>query len=230
MFRILCILLLVSTLSSPASAYPSVDPVQGLIYSLFHHRDEKMARKYIAPGVHIPEIREETPISGAATLSSPRKNMRVVVARYRDSKQLERTAFIWELAVKDDKITKIRVVHDGAVPLMNEGYAVQKFEKAYPQYKDKVLVPADFPFSVTHVQGKASNHLVLQYSNRKNKLRLTIVPQASLSKGDILLQQGVTASYHTRCLTFHKDGLQYTLSGLPKEELIMIAKSMLPKP
>jgi hypothetical protein len=63
----------------------------------------------------------------------------------------QRIAFIWEITVNNNKISKIKVISDVSNPHMNELI----FTK---QYKDKfnkeILVPAYFPFRMTHVSGE----------------------------------------------------------------------------
>jgi hypothetical protein len=80
-----------------------------------YERDETKLRTLIEPSVKIPEIRENTPIGGLATLPSPHKNKVVMIGRFRDECLderpggcAERISFIWEVSIKNNKISKIR--------------------------------------------------------------------------------------------------------------------------
>ncbi|WP_078433669.1 hypothetical protein [Metabacillus halosaccharovorans] len=83
-------------------------------------KDEKKAQSYLIEGVEIPELKESTPLGSIAGLPSPKKGVKVIVAYFRSELGGERIAFIWEVAVKDEKITQIRVIHDGTNPFMEE--------------------------------------------------------------------------------------------------------------
>jgi hypothetical protein len=49
-----------------------------------YERDETKLKNLVAPSVEIPEMRENTPIGGLATLPSPHKNKVVMIGHFRD--------------------------------------------------------------------------------------------------------------------------------------------------
>lgn len=78
-------------------------------------KDEKLAQSYLVEGVTVPQLKEKTPIGGYSGVPSPNKDVTsVLVAYFRDLGALgettNRIAFIWELTVKNDKITNINVI------------------------------------------------------------------------------------------------------------------------
>jgi len=239
-----------------AAAHQSPNVVRDFTQALFWRKNEQLAKTYLDPSVKIPEIRENTPIRGVAGLPSPKKDVRVVVARFRekvdalDGQEVERIAFIWEITVHNNKITDIRVVYDGANPLMNEVNAVKEYEAKYPKYHNKILVPSRFPFEITHVQAYTDQEqLMLRYRNVKlhGLLQISIVPKIRdlehfKGKYDkfVTLKDGTKALYQPKFppayqLIFQKGGLEYKV-GIGKDlksqkvmsdELILIAESML---
>ena len=50
----------------------------------------------------------------------------------------ERIAFIWELIVKDEKISHIKVIHDRTKPLLEEAKLVKEYQLKFHR---RVLVP-----------------------------------------------------------------------------------------
>jgi hypothetical protein len=126
-------------------------------------KDDKKVRSYLSSSVEIPEIRENTPITGIQGLSSPEKEKMVFVGRFQQEGEIQRIAFIWEVTFGKEKIEQIRVVADGSNPYMNEKIATRDYKK---RYQKEVLVPSHFPFEVTHVESRIfDKKLTLTYKN-----------------------------------------------------------------
>ncbi|UVI33330.1 hypothetical protein [Paenibacillus spongiae] len=79
----------------------------------------------------------------------------------------ERLAFIWELTVKGDRITKIRVLYDGANPLVDEARLIREYQN---KFKRHVLVPTEFPFKVTRFNGYIDGDESLMLVYRSDEL------------------------------------------------------------
>ncbi|MDQ8739335.1 hypothetical protein [Paenibacillus sp. LHD-38] len=125
------------------------------------------AQKYVEKDfVQIPEIRENSPISGIQLVSSPKEDVKILLAHFDDEVlEGERLAFIWELTIKGDRITKIRILFDGANPLVDEARLIREYQK---RFKRHVLVPTEFPFEITHFNGYVDGNesLELVYRNK----------------------------------------------------------------
>lgn len=95
-------------------------------------KDNILAQTYLADGVKLPEIRENSPIKSYQLVNSPINNIKVLLANFWDEDLGgERLALIWELTVEDNKITKIRTVFDGANPLMDEVKLIKDYQNLY---------------------------------------------------------------------------------------------------
>ncbi|MDF2700873.1 MAG: hypothetical protein K0Q49_2436 [Haloplasmataceae bacterium] len=160
----------------------SDDPNTSVIrqfFSAIHDRDEMKLKSLVMNStLKIPEIREVTPITSFQSFPSYKKeNSRIIIGRF--GEDYERFAFIWEVSFNDkhDKITKIKVISDLANPHMNEQTIVKKYTI---KFKKDILVPAYFPFDVTHVTGKITgNEITLYYKNKdiNNVLEIKASPQ-----------------------------------------------------
>ncbi|MDQ8739436.1 hypothetical protein [Paenibacillus sp. LHD-38] len=152
----------------------SVKFVQAIV-----RKENALAQKYLANGVTIPEIRENSPIKRYQLVTSPTENIKVFLGHFWDEVLgSERLAFIWELTFRDNKITQIRTIFDGANPLMDEVRLVKDYQN---KYKRRVLIPTEFPFKVTHFDGQIESEeerLVLKYRSESLNgfLKVEIVP------------------------------------------------------
>ncbi|WP_175639120.1 hypothetical protein [Metabacillus schmidteae] len=210
-------------------------------------KDENKAQSYLMEGVKIPELKESTPIRRITGLPSPTKGIKVMVAFFDGELGGERIAFIWEVAVKNERITQIRVIHDGTNPFMEEAKVVKEYEM---KFKKNILVPSKFPFEITGCNGYINNkELSVYYTNESINgfLKITIFPISV----DLDKYKGKTDKYYTlddgtRALyrgefdlgyemRFQKDGLQYTVvignkkelkKKFKAEDLIRIVESM----
>lgn len=249
-------LLVVSIFGAPTSADTSINDSGKLIYEFtkaLHDKDVSKLNSLIEPSVKIPEIRENTPINSLQTLPSPRKNTFAMIGNFRedclDGREggcLERIAFIWEVSIKDNKISKIKVISDVANPHMNELILTKKYKE---KFNKELLVPVHFPFKMTHVSGKISGEkIALHYKNIELPAVLEI--QAEPNNGNLILpkKRGFKpVSLKKNCenyigktlegyeLIFISDMMQYNVKldsasskyKPSKSELIKVANSML---
>ncbi|MGM0884999.1 MAG: hypothetical protein ACQEXQ_28650 [Bacillota bacterium] len=207
------------------------------------------AQKYVENDfVQIPEVRERSPISGIQLVSSPEEDVKILLAHFDDEVlEGERLAFIWELTVKGNRITKIRVLFDGANPLVDEVKLIREYQK---KFKRHVLVPTEFPFEITHFNGYVDDNESLELVYRNNELNgffrvkaSPIVVELDRYKGkdDVyyLLKDGTKALYRSFDLgyelRFQKKGMHYTIAIGNKRmlkakykvtDLLIIANSM----
>ncbi|MBI0578742.1 hypothetical protein IEC97_15365 [Neobacillus cucumis] len=245
-FIVFLLIMLMAPISLKAK---SPDPSQTVLHDFaiaIMKKDERLARKLIKPSVKIPEIRENTPIQGIETLPSPHKNARILLARfereYFDNQSFtERIAFIWEVYVENNKISRIKVLSDLSNPFMNE--PIKEYQE---KYNKQLLVPAYFPFKVTHVQGNVIyNEAIWLYRNKNDKLSIQATPHLGklgaikdyralvLKNGQEAFIKEIPAGYE---VTFLYDDIQYTvkLEGEKKlyqpteKELIDVVESMFP--
>jgi hypothetical protein len=154
-----------------------------------YERDAKKLNALVEPGVKIPEVRENSPIMGLSTLPSTHKDTVIVIGNFRDcmgnrlDECLERIAFIWEVSVNNNKISKIKVISDVANPHMNELIVTKEYKE---KFNKEILVPMHFPFKMTHVNGKVNGeNIFLQYQNKEIAGVLKI--QAEPTAGEIIL-------------------------------------------
>ena len=222
----------------------SDDVVSNLMYALVK-KDEKLARAYVSSEVKIPEIRENTPITGFSGLPSPKKNVMVSIAYFSAENNSERIAFIWEVTSNKEKITNIRVVYDGSNPFMNESKARMEYEA---KNKTNVLYPSKFPFDITHISGDVNKEvLMLRYRNADlgGLLQIKIVPhntEVETLKGEndefYSLKNGTNALYQPNFpaasqLVFRNGNLRYSIGisyatkdFVPVDDLLKVANSM----
>jgi hypothetical protein len=98
----------------------------------------------------------------------------------------ERIAFIWEVSIKNNKISKIKVVSDAANPYMNELIVTKEYKE---KFNKEILVPMHFPFKMTHVDGKVNGKkLFLHYQNKEIGGALEI--ETEPTTGEIVLPKG----------------------------------------
>ncbi|MED1471236.1 hypothetical protein [Bacillus salipaludis] len=211
-------------------------------------KDERLARKLINPSVKIPEIRENTPIQRIETLPSPHKNARILLARfereYFDNQSFtERIAFIWEVYVENNKISRIKVLSDLSNPFMNE--PIKEYQE---KYNKQLLVPTYFPFKVTHVQGNVVyNEAIWFYRDKTGKLSIQATPHLGklsvlkdyraliLKNGQEAFIKEILAGYQ---VIFLYEDIQYTVKlesqkkhyQPTEKELIDVVESMFPNP
>ncbi|WP_066249536.1 hypothetical protein [Neobacillus drentensis] len=155
-------------------------------------------------------------------------------------------AFTWEVSVKNNKISKIKVISDVANPHMNELIVIKGYKE---KFNKEILVPMHFPFKMTHVNGKVSGKKIfLQYQNKENSgvLGIQVEPTAgeiTLPKGNMYKPVTLNKGYHgfigkTRKgfeLIFLSDDMQYSVKLLgdnkkykpSKKELIKVVNWML---
>jgi hypothetical protein len=185
-----------------------------------HDKDESKLKSLIDPSVKIPEIRENTPISSLETLPSPRKNTYVIIGSFRDDSfddcmgGCQRIAFIWEVLMKSDRISKIKVISDEANPFMNEVILTKEYKE---KFNKQIYGPGYFPFKITHVSGKISGEkITLYYKNVKTPCVVKI--HAEPTAGEIILPKGNMY----KLITLHK-GYKGFMGELPEGyELILL--------
>jgi hypothetical protein len=214
------------------------------LFSAIHDRDARKLKSLVTPSVKIPEIREVTPITRFQSFPSYKKeNSRIIVGRF--GEEYERFAFIWEVSFNKDhnKITEIKVISDLANPHMNEQPIVKKYTK---KFKKNILVPAFFPFDVTHVTGKVTGNMInLYYKNLdiNGVLEIKASPQLieQTGKTTVTLNNGKNAFLEKIqsgfvCTLIHEN-MQYEVSvykinggsyNPSKKQLIKVVESMFP--
>lgn len=191
--RIILVFLIVIALCAPPQMYTKAmnEEIRWFhqLSRALHERDTKKLKALVEPGVKIPEIRENSPIMGLSTLPSTHKDTVIVIGNFRDCMDDrpdecgDRIAFIWEVSVKNNKISKIKVISDVANPHMNELYVTKEYKE---KFNKEILVPMHFPFKMTHVNGKISGEKIfLQYKNKKIAGELEI--EAEPTGGEITL-------------------------------------------
>jgi hypothetical protein len=215
--------------------------------------DFSKEKSFVKPSIKVPEIRENTPISGYQSLPSPKKNKKVIIAHFNkepigNEGFNERIAFIWELSLIKDKIAAIDVVYDGSNPFMNE--PIKAFHK---QFNKEPLVPSYFPFNVTHVEDYVTkSNFGWAYKNNKTQdiLKISAHPYTRsngllsnlknpnnkrfkpfiLSNGKESFLRKLPNGYQ---ITFLHDSIIYTVSleggNLTKPQLLQAVYSMFPK-
>lgn len=228
----------------PVKSAPDIVKIGSEFVIALIKKDEKKARDYLASNVVIPEIREDTPINRVSGLPSPKKNVSVSIAYFDDGELMKgRIALIWELSYREEQITDIRVVYDGANPFMNETSAVKKYEA---ETNNTVLVVSSFPFDITHVEGSIEQYsLILKYQNidTQSTLRVKVEPINSTletlkSEKDQFysLKNNIKTLYqpYNHQLIFQYGDFRYFVTiqqmkqNTPLSDLIKVANSMLP--
>lgn len=198
--------------------------------------------------IKIPEFKENTLIDKFVVLPTPQySDTQVVVTYFKGDVGGELIAFIWELVVKDGKISRIKVIHDGTNPFMEEAKLVKEYEL---KRQTNVLVPTKFPFEVSGFSGYIDNELLtFSYLSEQinGVLKIAVVPvfrELEHFKGMYgefyTLKDGTKVLYRPKFdiayeIMFQKNGLHYSVSignktYLNKEftvnDLIEIAESM----
>lgn len=153
------------------------------------------------------------------------------------------------MTVKGDRITNIRVLFDGANPLVDESRLIMEYQNKYQLHH--ILAPTDFPFAITRFSGfiDSDRSLVRVYTNDEIKGFLRIITSPNVValeryKGNkdeyYLLKDGTQALYRPNYelgyeLLFQKNGMQYTLlignkkllqAKFNAKDLLNIANSM----
>lgn len=230
--------------ASVTNASNSDELVRNFIMALTKN-DEKLAGTYLTLDVKIPEIREDTPLRSFSGLPSPNENVIVSVAYFDDGEESNRIAFIWEIAFSEDKITDIQVVYDGSNPFMNETHVIKEYKE---KNKTGFLTASEFPFDVTHIEGKVNKDiLILRYKNVDfgGLLQIQANPKndelKSLKRDEdqfYTLNNGIKALYQpnntpVHQLVFHHDNVKYSISvkgtqnqNITVVDLLKIANSM----
>lgn len=218
------------------------------------NKDQDAARRYLfSEWVKIPELVDKKSIGGFNVLTTPQRNdTQIVVAYFKDEPGEERIAFIWEVIVKDEKISHIQVIHDGTKPLLEEAKLVKEYQLKYHR---RVLVPTEFPAEITGFHGYITEKngtqpemLDLGYGMESlhSYLHIAVFPVTEnldryiWKNTEILkLKDGTKVLYNANFdlgyeIRFQKDGLNYKLSvgkkNLSKkftvDDLMKIAESM----
>ncbi|RED76060.1 hypothetical protein [Cohnella phaseoli] len=154
--------------AAPNDGETHLGPAQQLAKALLRN-DLDGAQKYVEKDfVQIPEINENSPIGGIQLVSSPEKDVKILLAHFDDEVlKGERLAFIWELTEKGDRIIKIRVLFAGANPLVDEARLIREYQKKFIRH---VLVPTEFPFKITQFDGYVDSNESLELVYRNDAL------------------------------------------------------------
>jgi hypothetical protein len=222
------------------------DVVEKYIKALIH-KNNMLAQSYLHSVDTMPEIKLSTPIEEFKVVNTPLKDTKVVVAFFKGEVGGERIAFIWELTVRDEKISRIKIIHDGTNPFLEEAKLVKEYEM---KYQRNLLVPTKFPFEITGIEGYIHNQrLLLRYRSEpiNGFLQFTVSPvsvELERYKGKYdeyhILKNGTKVLYRTKFdlgyeIRFQKDGLHYTVvignkkflkKKFTLDDLIQIAESM----
>lgn len=210
--------------------------------------NRKSLKTYLFDGVYIPEINKDSPVSEYVLVPTPqRKDTILVVAFFEGEVRDDRVAFIWELVVKNDKISRIETIHNSTIPLLEEAKLVKEYEL---KFQKKLLVPVYFPFEITDFDGYLDNdflNLTYRSESINGMLKISVSPVVRQlknfkTKQDELhtLKDGTKVLYRTNNpveygIIFQKDGLQYSIGignkgHLKKKfslnDLLQIADSM----
>ncbi|OCT13337.1 hypothetical protein A8709_03535 [Paenibacillus pectinilyticus] len=251
-------LFLLLTLSSLfASKDAQAEQPKKVVEHFINHvikNEHDLARSYLFDTrLAIPELKETTAIGKFNVLTTPqKKDTQVVVAYFKGEPGGERVAFIWEIIVRDEKISYIQVIHDGAKPLLEEAKLVKEYQLKYHR---RVLVPTEFPAEITGFHGYMTEKngtlpetLDLGYGMESlhSYLHIAVFPVTEhldrfIWKNTEILQlkDGTKVLYHANFdlgyeIRFQKDGLNYKLAvgkkNLSKkftvDDLLKIAESM----
>lgn len=214
------------SVAAPTDGETLPGPVDRFAKAILRNNLEE-AQKYVDKDfVQIPEIRENPKISGVQLVSSPKSDVKYLLAHFDDEAlEGERLAFIWELIIKEDRITSIRNLFEGANPLADEAQLIREYQL---RFKRDVLVPTVFPFEITHFKGYVDGNESLELIYRNKALngffRVKVFPvvvelERYKGKDDVYyqLEDGTKALYRPKFelgyeLRFQKNGMQYTLA------------------
>ncbi|QGQ99421.1 hypothetical protein EHS13_33450 [Paenibacillus psychroresistens] len=237
-----------------ASKYVLAEPrqvVDNFINHLIKKEYDSASLYLFDKSMKIPELIENTPIDGINVLTTPQKNdtqIEIVVAYFKGEHGGERIAFIWELIVKDEKISHIKVIHDGTKPLLEEAKLVKEYQLKFHR---RVMVPNEYPSEVTSFNGYIDEknellHLGYGIESLHSYLHITVFPislnleqyignntvHRTLKDGTkVLYRANFDLAYEIR---FQKDGLNYKMAVGKKnlsekftvDDLMQIAESM----
>lgn len=218
---------LVSTINA---ANETTDPLHRFTHAFFK-QDHTEMNTVLAPTVKVPEIREQTPITGMAGYPSPDQNKKVLVGRFQMEHEIQRIAFIWEVTIDKQLITDIHVVYDGSNPMVNERIIAKEFKKVT---KQDILVPSYFPFEISHVDGEVDGEVAtIQYQNRSSELviqmTITSTPIPEKSPKKIKLENGFEILIKENHIIFSHNKFYYDISGnVNEKELLKFVESMGP--
>lgn len=184
--------------------------------------NNKSINSDVFDGVYIPEIKKDTPFGEYRIIPTPqRKDTLLLVAFYKEEIRDNRVAFIWELVIKNDKVSHIETIHNGTIPLLEEAKLVKEYEL---KFKKNVLVPVSFPFEITDFDGYIDDgYLLLKYRNEPINVMLKILVSPAERQLNFLkasqdefytLNNGTKVLYRISDpieygIIFQKDGLQY---------------------
>ncbi|ACS99866.1 hypothetical protein [Paenibacillus sp. JDR-2] len=205
---IMAMLLLVPAFG--AEAMPKQEAVHQMINALLRHKYD-LAQSYLANGVKMPEIREDSPVIQVEGLPSTKKDQRILIGYFWDEAfKSKRMAFIWELTIKQDRIIRLDALYDGANPLVNENKVVRNYRNQFDRH---VMVPGQFPFKVHKVQGEIiGRRITLQYEDDAND-RFLLIQAEPVRPGipilDLPKPMKAKGSFESR---FQKDGMQYMVT------------------
>jgi hypothetical protein len=186
--------------------------------------DEKLMQSYMMEPIKIPELKEGADLYKVTEVPSTREDTKLLVAYLKEKHHENRTAFIWEVVSKDEKISSLKILYDGTNPFMEEAKIVKEYEM---KLKTNVLVPTQFPFEITHVDGLIHDeYLALRYSNESIHVgfNVRVSPVSNeleeyKQKRDTVhtLKNGVKAIYSEHYgpgyeLIFQQDGLHYKMT------------------
>jgi hypothetical protein len=223
--------------------------VDQFIEKLIQHEHDSAKTYMFDKSMEIPELLDTTLIGKFDVLTTPtRDDTQIVIAYFKEEHAGERIAFIWELIVRDEKISHIKVIHDGNKPLLEEAKLVKDYEMMFHCH---VLVPDDYPFVVTGFDGMIDEkqeilHLGYRIASLNSYLHIAIFPVTvdldrfigkdtqilKLRDGTKVLYRGnYDLAYEIR---FQKDGFNYKMALGKKnltqqftaDDLLKIAESM----
>jgi hypothetical protein len=252
MRKVLLFTLVLTISSLLASKYVLAEPrqvVDNFINHLIKKEHDSASLYLYDKSMKIPELIETTPIGGINVLTTPQRNdTQIVVAYFKGEHGGERIAFIWELIVKDEKISHIKVIHDGTKPLLEEAKLVKEYQLKFHR---RVLVPNEYPSEITSFNGYIDEknevlHLGYGIESLHSYLHITVFPVSwnleryignntelrTLKDGTkVLYRSNFDLAYEIR---FQKDGLNYKMAVGKKnlnkkftvDDLMQIAESM----
>jgi hypothetical protein len=256
MRKILLFTLVLTMSSFFDSKYVEAEP-RKVVDTFINHvikKEQDAARQYLySESVKIPELIETKPIEGFNILTTSQRNdTQNVIAYFKGEPGGERIAFIWEVIVKDEKISYIQVIHDGTKPLLEEAKLVKEYQLKIHR---RVLVPTEFPAEITGFLGYITEKnetlpeiLDLGYGmeSLQSYLHIAVFPvtenldRFKWKNTEILkLKDGTKVLYNANFdlgyeIRFQKNGLNYKMAvgkkNLSKtftiDDLMKIAESM----
>ncbi|MFS0917582.1 hypothetical protein [Brevibacillus sp. 179-C 1.1 NHS] len=231
---------------------PVLASTQQVVHDFVEHvikNDQITAESFlISEMIKIPEIKKRTQIDKFVVLPTPQyEDTKIVVTYFKGEVGGELIAFIWELVVKNGKISRIKVIHDGTNPLLEEAKIIKEYQM---KFQKNVFVPSKIPFEVTGFDGFIDNdRLTLYYRSEaiNGFLKIYVSPikrnleqYKEVNDEMDTLKDGTKILFKTNSpiaygMMFQKDGLQYYVGignrkflkkSFTKEELIQLIESM----